>query len=66
MGNRMEVYTSNMDFHGGSKLSKPTYLLKTIYSSEVRTWLRKVLDDFQMDVIHLNNVYHQLCFPDMG
>ena len=49
-----------MDFHGGSKLTKLTYPLKTIYSSEARQKLRLVLDDFRPDVIHLNNFNYQL------
>lgn len=60
VGNRINAYTSDMDFHGGSKLDKLTYPLKTIYSSEARTQLRKVLDDFQPDVCHLNNFNYQL------
>ena len=59
MGNAVNAYTSDMDFHGGSKLSKLTYPLKTIYSSEVRKKLRLVLDDFQPDVCRLNNVEYQ-------
>ena len=31
VGNRVDAYTSSMDFHGGSKLAKLTYPLKTIY-----------------------------------
>lgn len=58
--NRVNAYTSNMDFHGGSKLSKLTYPLKTIYSAEARKKLRLVLDDFQPDVCHLNNFNYQL------
>ena len=49
-----------MDFHGGSKLSKLTYPIKTIYSKEARVQLRKVLDDFKPDVCHLNNFNYQL------
>ena len=60
VGNRVNAYTSDMDFHGGSKLAKLTYPLKTIYSPEARTQLRKVLDDFQPDVCHLNNFNYQL------
>lgn len=33
VGNAVDAYTSDMDFHGGSKLSKLTYPIKTIYSS---------------------------------
>ena len=60
VGNRVNAYTSNMDFHGGSKLSKLTYPIKTIYSKEARVQLRKVLDDFQPYVCHLNNFNYQL------
>lgn len=60
VGNRVNAYTSEMDFHGGSKLSKLTYPIKTIYSSEARKKLRLVLDDFQPDVCHLNNFNYQL------
>ena len=60
VGNRVNAYTSDMDFHGGSKLSKLTYPIKTIYSKEARVQLRKVLDDFQPDVCHLNNFNYQL------
>ena len=60
VGNRVNAYTSDMDFHGGSKLSKLTYPLKTIYSSEARKKLRLVLEDFQPEVCHLNNFNYQL------
>lgn len=60
VGNRINVYTSNMDFHGGSKLSKLTYPIKTIYSFEARKKIRMVLDDFMPDVVHLNNFNYQL------
>ena len=60
VGNRVNAYTSNMDFHGGSKLAKLLYPIKTIYSSEARKKIRLVLDDFQPDVCHLNNFNYQL------
>lgn len=60
VGNAVNAYTTDMDFHNGSKLSKLTYPLKTIYSKEARVQLRKVLDDFQPDVCHLNNFNYQL------
>ena len=60
VGNRVGAYTSNMDFHGGSKLAKLTYPLKTIYSSEARRKIRLVLEDLQPDVCHLNNFNYQL------
>ncbi len=60
VGNRVDSYTSNMDFHKGSKLKKLTYPLKTIYSLEARKKLRAVLDDFSPDVCHINNFNYQL------
>lgn len=60
VGNRVNAYTSDMDFHGGSKIAKLTYPLKTIYSKEARVQLRKVLDDFRPDVCHINNFNYQL------
>lgn len=60
VGNRVNAYTSDMDFHDGSKLAKLTYPLKTIYSSEARKQIRKVLDDFKPEVCHLNNFNYQL------
>ena len=60
VGNRVDAYTGSMDFHGGSKLAKLTYPIKTIYSSEARKKIRLVLDDFQPDVCHLNNFNYQL------
>ena len=60
VGNRVNAYTSDMDFHGGSKLAKLAYPVKTIYSSEARKKIRLVLEDFQPDVVHLNNFTYQL------
>lgn len=60
VGNNVNSYTSSMDFHGGSKLSKLTYPIKTIYSSEARKKIRIVLEDFMPDIVHLNNFNYQL------
>lgn len=60
VGNRVNAYTSDMDFHTASRLTKLTYPLKTIYSSEARKKIHLVLDDFKPDVVHLNNFNYQL------
>lgn len=60
VGNQVNAYTSNMDFHGGNKFAKLTYPIKTIYSTEARRKIRLVLDDFQPEVCHLNNFNYQL------
>lgn len=59
VGNRAESYTSDMDFHSG-KLVKLLYPFKIIYSVEARKKIRRVLDDFQPDAVHLNNFNFQL------
>ncbi len=60
VSNNAEQYTGDMDFHTGSKLTQLTYPLKTIYSSEAKRKALIVLNDFQPDVVHLNNFNYQL------
>lgn len=59
VGNRVQSYTGTMDFHTG-KLSRLLYPFKIIYSIEARRKIRKVLEDFEPDVVHLNNFNFQL------
>lgn len=59
VGNRVESYTSSMDFHTG-KLQKLFYPFRILYSREARRKLREVLKDFRPDVVHLNNFNFQL------
>lgn len=60
VGNRVNAYTSDMDFHGGLGFAKLIYPIKTIYSLEARKKIRLVLNDFQPDVVHLNNFTYQI------
>ena len=60
VGNRVNSYTSKLDFHDGNKIAKIIYPFKTIYSLESRKKIRIVLDDFKPDVVHLNNFNYQL------
>ena len=60
VGNAVDAYTSDMNFHNASAIQKIRYSLKTIYSSEARKKIRMVLDDFKPDVVHLNNFNFQL------
>ena len=59
VGNSLGLYTTNMDFHakGAAKLLYP---FKIIYSTEALRKLGKVLDAFQPDVVHMNNINFQL------
>ncbi len=59
VGNHAESYTADMDFHTG-KLRKLIYPFRIIYSVEARKKIRRVLDDFRPDVVHLNNINFQI------
>ena len=59
VGNHAEIYTSDMDFHAGG-FRKLLYPLSIIYSAEAKKKMRLVLEDFQPDVVHLNNINFQL------
>lgn len=60
VGNRWELYTTSMDFHGDSLLTKATYPLRVIYSAEARKKMDQLLDEFRPDVLHINNFNYQL------
>lgn len=60
VSNRVNSYTTNMDFHTSSTLEAMKYPFRIIYSVEARKKIRKVLDDFNPDVCHINNFNYQL------
>lgn len=68
VGNHAESYTENMSFRDNitgrrslsGKISKLTYPFKIIYSTDARKKIRKVLEDFRPDVVHLNNINFQI------
>lgn len=59
VGNNANSYVSDMDFSTGigKNLKAP---FKIIYSGEARKKLKKVLNDFKPDIIHLNNIQFHL------
>ena len=59
VGNRINAYTSNMDFHTG-KFTKIFYPFQIIYSQTARKKIRLVMEDFDPDVVRLNNFNFQL------
>lgn len=59
VGNHVESYTTNMNFHG-NYFAKLFYPFKIIYSVEARKKIRKVIEDFHPDIVHLNNFNFQL------
>ena len=59
-GNRVNAYVRSVDYHSGKLADKVRGALCSIYSPEARRKLRRVLEDFQPDVCHLNNFHYQL------
>ena len=59
VGNRANAYVSSMDLKA-SILKNLNAPLRIIYSREARRQIRKVLDAFQPDVVHLNNIQFYL------
>ena len=59
VGNSLELYTTNMDFHSKG-LSRFLYPFKIIYSREAYKKIGKVLDTFKPDIVHMNNINFQL------
>lgn len=59
VGNSADSYVSDIDFSLGTKknLRAP---FRIIYSSEARRKIRAVLEKFQPDVVHLNNIQFHL------
>lgn len=60
VGNSIGAYCENMDFHKFSVLQAVKYSFMTIYNANARKQIRKVLEDFQPDICHLNNFNYQL------
>lgn len=59
VGNSVGAYVSDMDFSRGTSknLSAP---LRIIYSAQARKKIRAVLESFEPDVVHLNNIQFHL------
>ena len=59
VGNSAGLYTMNMDFHSKG-LFRFLYPFKIIYSLEAKKKILQVIDDFQPDIVHMNNINFQL------
>lgn len=59
VGNNIGVYVSPQDFQAGvlKNLSAP---FRIIYSVEARKKIRKLLENFQPDIVHFNNIQFHL------
>lgn len=59
VGNELNLYTAKMDFHTKS-FEKIFYPFKIIYSLDAKKKIRKIIKNFNPDLIHLNNINFQL------
>ena len=59
VGNSKGLYTQNMDFHSKG-LGRFLYPFKIIYSFEAKRKIMNVIDDFNPDIVHMNNINFQL------
>ena len=59
VGNRFNALAQPRDFQAGlrANFKKP---LSIIYNSDARKQIRRVLEDFNPDVVHLNNIHYHL------
>lgn len=60
VGNRWGIYTDAVDFHKKNLLSFAVKPFKVIYSGEARSKMKQLLQEFQPDVLHINNFNYQL------
>lgn len=59
VGNQLNLYTKNVDFHQKS-IANIWYPFTIIYSLEAKLKLRKLLNYFKPDIVHLNNINFQI------
>jgi len=59
VGNALNLSTTNMDFHAGG-MERLLYPFRIVYSLEAKRKITQVIDDFQPDIVHLNNINFQL------
>lgn len=59
VGNRLGLETAAMDFRS-SGLQRLWYPFRILYSLEAKRKIRRVIQAFSPDVVHLNNIYYHL------
>lgn len=59
VSNHLDEYVNYIDFHQKS-IVKLLYPFQIIYSTEAKKKIKKVLYDFNPDIVHLNNFNYQL------
>jgi glycosyltransferase involved in cell wall biosynthesis len=55
-----KYFVSNVDYENGSALNKVKGVLRIFWSFEAHRNIGKLLDEFQPEIVHIHNVYHQI------
>ena len=58
--NDLGLYTRELDFREGSYIGKLSYLFRIVFSWEAYKKMKRLLEYFEPDVVHLNNFNYQL------
>lgn len=57
-----DLFPSEIDYKKDSFLKKIKNVLKTLHNTEAKNRFEKMVKEFQPDVVHFHNIYHQLSF----
>lgn len=60
MGNSLGEYTSKKEFRSGITFDKLLYPFEIIYSLPAKKKIKRVIEEFKPDVVHLNNINFQI------
>jgi glycosyltransferase involved in cell wall biosynthesis len=55
-----KYFVSRVDYENGSLFNKLRGALRIFWSFEAKRKIEKLLDDFQPDIVHIHNIYHQI------
>jgi glycosyltransferase involved in cell wall biosynthesis len=55
-----KYFVSQVDYENGSLLNKMKGAFRIFWSFEAKRKIAKLLDEFQPDVVHIHNIYHQI------
>ncbi len=55
-----KYFVSRVDYEKGNIFNKLKGILRMFWSLEARRKIAALLDDFQPDIVHIHNIYHQI------
>lgn len=57
-----DFFPPEIDYHNDSLTKKIKNSLKSIHNNDAKQLFEKMIQEFQPDVVHFHNIYHQLSF----